>query len=96
MIDLVQLITLGLATWRISSMLVSERGPFDMFIKLRNKMGFVHDDAGHVIGRPDGNVLSCLWCTSIYVALGLHFLPIQISYVLAISTVAIITSEKLI
>ena len=91
-----QLVVLGLATWRISSMLVNERGPFDMFIRLRNKMGFMHDDAGHVIARPDGNVLSCIWCTSVWIALALYFLPIQISYVLAISTLTIIVNEKLI
>lgn len=48
-------IKLALATWRLSSLLVQESGPFDVFGKLRGK-------------TTVGGMLDCVWCTSIWVA----------------------------
>lgn len=96
-----ELVVLGLATWRISHMLTSERGPFDMFIKLRDKMGFVHDEFGHVIGRPDTNVLACTWCTSFWIAMILLVVFVDpllwwMVVPFAVSAMAIIINEKLV
>lgn len=91
-----RLVIVSLATWRISSMLTAEQGPFNMFVKLRNKLGFAHDEFGLVIGRPTGNVLSCLWCTSIYISIALMLLPVIISLPFAISALSIIIHEKLV
>jgi hypothetical protein len=48
-------IKLALATWRLSSLLVQESGPFNVFAALREKTTF-------------GGMLDCVWCTSIWVA----------------------------
>lgn len=55
------LLLLSLATWRISSMLVSERGPFSIFENLRSKVVVWNNKT--LIG-----IFGCIWCMSIYVA----------------------------
>jgi hypothetical protein len=49
---------LGLATWRISHMLVWEDGPWDIFEKYRNALEeeFFFD-----------KLFSCVWCLSVWV-----------------------------
>lgn len=59
MIDLLTLLILILATWRLSSLLVNEEGPFGMFLKLR------------LLIAPVTDLLTCIWCFSIW--LGLTF-----------------------
>lgn len=69
MISVWQLTLLTLATWRISSMLVNEEGPWSIFRKLREKVGISED--GPIVTVPDGmlpGVLSCVWCCSVWVA----------------------------
>jgi len=89
--DLMGLIAIILATYRISSLIVEEAGPFDMFVKFRELFGIRHDEAGQINCIPDNvlaNLCSCLWCVSIWAA-GLVYLiwwlePIPI-YILAAS-----------
>ena len=92
-------IIFSLATWRLSSLLANEDGPFDMFIKLRHSMGVSYDATSTPYGT---NVVSramlCIWCSSLWIALAFSYffagfsweLPI---YTLAISTGAIITER---
>lgn len=64
---------LVLATWRVSSLLVNERGPFDLFLRLRSWAGIQHDSQGRSTIIPDGllsGVLSCVWCASVWVGAG--------------------------
>lgn len=66
----IDLFVFGLATWRVSSLLVNERGPFDVFLRFRRMAGITHDPEGRVEIIPDGflpGVLSCVWCASIWV-----------------------------
>jgi hypothetical protein len=59
---------LALATWRISSLLVHEEGPFRIFERLRRRVGLMND-----VEIPDGflpGVLSCVWCASLWVGAG--------------------------
>lgn len=68
--NLVDFAILCLATWRISSLLVDETGPFDMFLKLRELVGITHDEYKRVAEIPDRflpQLLSCMWCTSVWV-----------------------------
>lgn len=68
---LFEFIVLGLATWRVSSLLVDERGPFDIFIRLRGLVGIENDQDGIPTLIPDGflpGILSCVWCCSVWVA----------------------------
>lgn len=70
--NLLEFIVLALATWRISSMLVDEPGPFRIFIRIRELTGIKHDMDDNVAMIPDGflpGILSCVWCTSIYIGL---------------------------
>lgn len=65
---------LALALWRVSSLLVSERGPFDAFLRLRSWAGIAHDDGGAALSF-DGRgyfagLLFCVWCTSLVLAFG--------------------------
>ena len=70
--NLVNFIIFGLATWRVSNLLVNEAGPFDVFTKIRERAGIEHVDGVPTI-VPDkffAQLLSCVWCTSIWVGAG--------------------------
>ena len=61
----------SLAVWRIARLMVSERGPFDIFLKLRELTGIRHDQDGNPVLIPDKffpQIFSCLWCSSIWVS----------------------------
>lgn len=98
--DMFQLLIFGLATWRISSLLVNESGPGDIFVKLREDLGFTHDDEKHKLMIPEGfwgDLLSCVWCCSLFVAAGwvgfyilLPGLATWIALVFALSTMAVL------
>jgi len=71
-LSVLEFIVLALATWRISSLLVDEVGPFRIFIRLRQLVGITHDMDDNVAIIPDGflpEVLSCIWCCSIWTGL---------------------------
>lgn len=64
------ILVLVFATWRVSSLLVNEDGPGNVFDKLRYWTG-VRDNE---YSQPEGtNVLShaltCVWCVSIWIGL---------------------------
>ncbi len=72
--NFLEVILFGLATWRISSLIVHEDGPWSVFRKLRERAGIVHDEGGEILVVPEkflAGVLSCVWCSSIWVAAGL-------------------------
>lgn len=70
---LLALVVCGLATWRISSLFVSEEGPFEMFTNIRKRCGvhiFANSDPDISI-VPDNQgqlarLLSCIWCFSVW------------------------------
>jgi hypothetical protein len=71
-VSLLEFIVLALATWRISSMLVDEPGPFRIFIRIRSMVGITHDMDDFVAQVPDtfmAGVLSCVLCCSVWVGL---------------------------
>ncbi len=93
-------IIFGLATWRVSSLLVSEAGPFHIFEKIREIAGIQHDQDGKVMMVPDkllAGVLSCVWCCSVWIAFGLFVFfmvfpmgAILFASALSVSAVAIV------
>jgi hypothetical protein len=97
-LSLVEFAIYALATWRISSLLVDEPGPFRMFIKLRIMVGITHDMDDNVAMVPDtflAGILSCIWCCSIWVGLFwtlMQFVPYSLYLALpfALSAAAII------
>jgi hypothetical protein len=46
----VELVVLALATWRLTSLLVWEDGPFDIFARLRHGLGVRYDETGQRYG----------------------------------------------
>lgn len=91
---MLKLALLGLATWRLSSLLVAEDGPFSMFAKMRDVAGVTRP--GEISGLA--RLFSCVWCMSIWVGSGL-FLAYRFTallYVLAASTIAIIIQERVV
>jgi len=70
-----RLLELGLATYRLTSLLSREAGPFDVFVNFRSWAG-VYD-----IG-PDkkpvtvlGRMVECPYCMGVWVAMALTLLP---------------------
>jgi hypothetical protein len=94
-------IILALATFRISSLIAQEDGPFQLFEWLRGKVGVKRDDLGEQYGTNTFAVgLICIWCNSVWVALalmGLYMLSKQVTlwvaFPLALSTIALIVGE---
>lgn len=91
---------LALATWRLSSMLVNEVGPFDIFQRLRDALKvYPAEQDGAVICKSDGaafGMFCCVWCMSVWcsaVLLALYpYAPVVIWW-LAISALAIVLQE---
>lgn len=59
---------LALATWRISSLLVGEMGPGNVFEKMRYWLGVRYDaDKNRHGSNMVAEVFTCVWCLSIWV-----------------------------
>lgn len=61
---------LALATWRISSLLVNEDGPWAMFARLRAVVGVYYDES--LQRQADAvlaGVFNCVWCMSVWAGL---------------------------
>ena len=60
-----------LATWRLTSLLVYEEGPFGCFYHLRRLVGIIHDDDKDPVGDNGSflaGLLKCFDCTSVWVS----------------------------
>lgn len=92
------LLVLGLATWRTSNLITNERGPLDIFERLRSLAGIKHIDHEPVEWSNDGLqlLLMCPYCNSVWIAafytLVLKFFPLPVMMV-AVSAVAIVLHE---
>lgn len=67
---ILDLLLLGLATWRMAALLVKEEGPWHIFHRIREGVGIKHAQDGSFGIISDtwlAGVLSCVWCTSIYI-----------------------------
>ncbi len=72
-------LTLALAVWRITNLFVWERGPYDIFGKIRNRLRIVRVTLPNGTELNDsenelGKLFSCIWCLSPYVALVLFLI----------------------
>ncbi len=77
MMGTLDFLVMALAVWRVSSLLVNEQGPFDMFLRLRKAAGIIHDENKEVAVVPERfwpQLLSCIWCTSMWVAIATSLL----------------------
>lgn len=62
-----------LALWRASAMLAYERGPRDVLLHLRERLGVIdHDEDGKPAtwdeSRWTAGVVTCVWCLSVNLA----------------------------
>ena len=70
---LVEACLVGLAAWRVSALMSYERGPGDVFLRLREALGFQHDERGEPTAWPEtllAKLISCSWCLSLWAAAG--------------------------
>ena len=88
---------MALAVWRISSLLAHESGPFEIFDKLRNRLGVCYNERSEPYGTNTlARGILCIWCNSVWVSvletvmyLLLPRLTILLSLPLALSALAI-------
>ena len=72
-LPLVEAVLVGLAAWRASALVSYERGPGDVFLRLREALGFQHDERGEPTAWPEtllAKLVSCPWCLSLWAAAG--------------------------
>ena len=94
---------LALAVFRLTSLLVNEAGPWDIFHLLRRKAGITYDQYSHKVTDNElGRMLLCSWCTSMWVSFGVVLvwavLPdwgIYLFLPFALSSVSIVVQEAL-
>jgi hypothetical protein len=71
-----------LAIWRLSHMLRSESGPWDVFIRIREKLG----------DSMPGRAMDCCACSSIWLS-PIVFVPLIVRILLALSALAMFTEK---
>lgn len=83
------LLTYGLAVYRLSRMLTLENGPCYILRRLRERTGIEYfGDSNDIVSYPEWNPLYCPVCTSIWVAIALYFAPAPVQRVLAASAIS--------
>lgn len=95
---MIEFVVVALAVWRVSSLLVNEEGPLDIFVRLRKFVGVKYDEFSQPYGTNFiSKLFACVWCMSIWLsapaALVLIVFPkfaFYASLLFAISAVAII------
>ena len=60
--NLVDLLALGLAAWRLSDLLGVDRGPWRLFERLREAVGITHDASGGIESVPEREIALWLAC----------------------------------
>jgi len=100
-IGAVELFILGLATWRLTSMIVNEDGPWYIFERFRHLIGIRYNELNiKVSTNVVAEGLSCVWCSSIWVAslvlLSYALAPrttLIVSLILTLSTIVILIEK---
>lgn len=63
-----ELLVLLLATWRLTSLIADEDGPWYMLERLRHRLGVAYDEHNVRYGRNElARGLLCPWCLSVWV-----------------------------
>ena len=68
-------VVLCFTTWRISSLLAEEQGPYGLFEKLRHIAGVKYSATSEPFGERElAKGLLCMWCNSVWVGGGVTIL----------------------
>jgi hypothetical protein len=82
------IIILILTTWRLTSLLTSEDGPFGIFERLRKLAGVRYDGDGLPFATNEvAKAFTCPWCLSVWVGAALaiaHYLLPTVAFWLAL------------
>jgi hypothetical protein len=97
-VDPVDFVVLGLATWRLTSLVVKEDGPWNLLARLRHLIGVRFDAASQPYGlNIVAEALTCMWCSSVWVgvAFSLSYLTFPeptrlVGFPLALSAAALV------
>jgi len=69
-VPLVKFLVLALATWRISSLVSEEDGPWAVLAKLRHVLGVRYDEHNWPYGENEiAETLICMWCVTPWIGL---------------------------
>jgi hypothetical protein len=69
MVNLADILVLGLGTWRLTSLATCEDGPGGIFGKVRHWIGVRYDEKSEPYGlNAVAKGLACFWCASIWFA----------------------------
>lgn len=64
-----EILIFALATWRMTSLLVSEEGPENILDQFRYKIGIRYDEVGETYGENwFAEAFCCFWCASVWIA----------------------------
>lgn len=101
------ILVLAAATWRISSFLVNEDGPFFVFERLRERFGIHYQ---YINGKEIkvvplnfmAQLLDCVWCASMYIGTGWTILfvtfpnlALWFALPFALSAFSVVVEEKI-
>ena len=71
-------IIVALATWRITSLLVNEDGPYDIFARIRKFIGVYYDEMNEPQGKNViAEAITCIWCASVWIAFAVSFFAFE-------------------
>jgi hypothetical protein len=70
LLDWLQFFIMGLATWRIASLISNEQGPFYIFERIRERAGECYlPDGTRIATAMLGKLLQCLDCVSVHIGI---------------------------
>lgn len=72
MVNMIEIVVLILATWRLASLLANEEGPCQVFEKIRHLMGVRYTDEKDKNSDRYGlnqlaRLILCPWCSSVWI-----------------------------
>lgn len=88
-------IIVGLASWRLASLLVDEEGPWHVFARLRRAVG-IPAGPGMLPDTLLAGILACVWCCTVWITPAVWLLSYSappVAGVLAAMTVALIAAR---
>ena len=104
MTDLTWFVILSLATWRLTLLISSERGPYAILERIRHTLGVRQDAQGEYGETEIAKGILCFWCSSVWwgalfagigVIAGLLPPILSIPYALGLSAMSMFLYENL-